>query len=216
MIITCINGGLLPDFNKCIPYGEHDVAMYIKENIYFVFYDILDCKTQSRFSLSTFLEIDKEAHISKEEMDFRLNYFRKHNKALISKSLTNPENTIFFNSIESEVLSKYFHEMKFACKVDIFVDNQQVQLEDIKDKKEDYERILEFVSFFNMCEYINVKEYIEIKQGIFVPKQDKRKSLMKNIFIGSLGILAGVAIGYKFNSNKNSSKTSLELTEEEA
>lgn len=216
MIITCTKGGLLPDFNKCIPYGEHDIAMYISDNIYFVFYDILDCKTQSRFSLSTFLDIDKEAHISKEEMDFRLDYFRRHSEALISKSLINPNSTIFFNSIEAEVLSKYFYDMKFTCKVDIFVNNKQVELEDVLDDKENYERIIEFVNFFNMCEYVNAKEYTEIKKGVFIPKGNKKKSFIKSFVIGGIGFIAGVSIGYKLSSRKDGNKASVELTEEEA
>lgn len=213
MIITCINGGLLPDFNKCIPYGEHDLAMYIKENVYFVFYDILDCRTQSRFSLSTFLDIDKDARITKEELDFRLDYFRRHEKALIYRALRNVDDSIFFNSIESEVLSKYFHEMKFTCKVDIFIDNKQVQLEEIKDKDENYERILEFIDFFNICEYINVREYVDIKQGIFVPKREKKKSLIKNIVAGTAGLAVGVFIGHKLSNKINISSITTEEKE---
>lgn len=209
MIITCIKGGLLPDFNKCIPYGEHDIAMYIDENVYFVFYDILDCKTQSRFSLSTFLDVDKDVRISKEEMDFRLDYFRKHKKALVSKALRNPEETLYFNSIEVEILSKYFHEMKFTCKVDIIVNNEQVELEDIVDNKDIYNLVSDFVEFFNMCEYVSAKELTEIRKGIYVPKQHKAKSIISGLVVGGLGIIAGVAIGYKFGSKKNK-ETSLE------
>lgn len=215
MIITCIKGGLLPDFNKCIPYGEHDLAMYIDENIYFVFYDILDCKTQSRFSLSTFLDIDKEAHMDKEDMDFRLQYFYKHKKALIYKALRRPEETLFFNSIESEVLSKYFYDMKFSCKVDVFVNDKLVSLEEAMEMKEEYERISEFIEFFNMCEYVDAKELAEIRKGIYVPKKAKRKNILGGFVIGGLGILAGVALGYKLGSKKCNVQTTQDLTEEE-
>lgn len=202
MIITCIKGGLLPDFNKCIPYGEHDLAMYIDENIYFVFYDILDCKTQSRFSISTFLDIDKEAHISREEMDFRLDYFRRHKKALVSKALRNPDESIYFNSIESEVLSKYFYEMKFACKVSIFINDKQVTLEEASSRKDEYERICEFIEFFHICECIDAKDMLEIRKGIYKPKKNKTKFVMSNLITGGLGVIAGIAIGYKFGSKK--------------
>lgn len=210
MLITCISGGLLPDFNKCIPYGEHDIAMYIKEDVYFVFYDILDCRTQSRFSLSTFLDIEKEARITKEEIDFRLDYFKRHEKALISKALRNTEESIFFNSIESEVLSKYFHEMKFTCKVDVFVNNQQVELEDLREDKENYDRIIEFVEFFNMCEYIDVKEYIDIKQGVFIPKKNKKKTIVNSILIGTAGVVIGTFIGSKLSKKLISPQATVE------
>lgn len=213
MIITCIKGGLLPDFNKCIPYGEHDIAMYIDENIYFVFYDILDCKSQTRFSLSSFLDVDKEAHITKEEMDFRMDYFRRHKKALISKALRNPDETLCFNSIEAEVLAKYFHEMKFTCKVDIFVNNEQVELAELSNNKEVYELVSEFVEFFNMCEYVDAKEIADIRAGIFTPKKTKVKSLVGGLVAGGLGIIAGVAIGYKFGSKKNAQEVTIDNNE---
>ena len=202
MIITCIKGGLLPDFNKCIPFGEHDIAMYIDENIYFVFYDIFDCKTQSRFSLSTFLDIDKEAGITREEMDFRSSYFIKHKKALVSKALKNPEDTLFFNSIEVEVLSKYFYEMKLSCKVDIFINDERVELEDVLDKKE-FKTIESFIEFFDMCEYVNAKELAEIRKGLYKPKLNKFKIAVGGAIVGTLGVIAGVALGYKFSSKKN-------------
>ena len=66
-----------------------------------------------------------------------------------------------------------------------------------------------------MCEYVDAKELAEIRKGIYVPKKTKRKNILGGFVIGGLGILAGVALGYKLGSKKCNVQTTQDLTEEE-
>lgn len=202
MLITCISGGVLPDFNKCIPYGEDNIAMYIGENIYFIFYDIYDCKERSTFSIGSFLEIDKECGMTKEEIEYRLNFFKKHHKASINRALINPEESIFFDSIQVEILSKFFFDNKFSCKVDLVLDGRRIEIDELEPGSTLYKRVISFVEEYNMCELISSKELAEIRAGIYKRKPSMGSIILASATTGILGAVAGVAIGYKFSSKK--------------
>ncbi len=209
MIITCISGGVLPDFNKCIPYGEDNIAMYIGENMYFIFYDIYDCKERSTFSMTSFLEVDKDCHMTKEEIDYKLSFFRKHHKASVNRSLINPEESIFFDSIQVEVLSKFFFESKFSCKVDLVIGERRIELDELEPDSDLYNRVMSFVEEYRMCELISSKELAEIRAGIYKRKPSIRSIIAASVATGILGAVAGVAVGYKFSSKKQTDKEEL-------
>lgn len=218
MLITCISGGVLPDFNKCIPYGEDNIAMYIGENMYFIFYDIYDCKERSTFSITSFLEVDKDCNMSKEEIDYRLAFFKKHQKASINRSLINPEESIFFDSIQVDILSKFFFDSKFSCKVDLVLDGRRIELDELDPDSDLYTRVMSFVEEYRMCELISSKELAEIRAGIYKSKTSLRNILLASATTGILGAVAGVAIGYKFSSKKQIDKelpTSHDLGQQE-
>lgn len=187
MFIPCIKGGLVVDASKCAPSGEHDLEMFITPKLSLKFYDIYDCKSQTQLSISNL--VLNGLKIKQEKYKSRLDFFKKHKKALINKAVSDEEDTsVFFDSIECEAIEKLLTDNKFSAKVEIIFDGEAITLKELKEKsKRDFENVTFFIREMNMVEMVDVTEYEQIVNKVRFPHKPKL------IDIG-LGFVAGVAV----------------------
>lgn len=193
MLITCLRGGLRPDFSKCVFKGEREIAMYIHKDIYFSFYDIYDCKAEMMFNAQNYLVSHcKNVKLTRETLDARLKFFDVHKEALISKSLEDNNISMFFDSLEEDALRDIFAKEKFSCSVSIYVKGEEVPMEDIIKNEKLYGLISQFLDELGVCEIVSAKDLAEIRAGVFKVKPSK-----KGVVIGTIsGAIVGFGAGF--------------------
>lgn len=188
MIVPCIKGGLMVDASKCAPLDDHDLVMYITTKLSLEFYDIYDCKTQTQFSISNMML--NGLKVKQDIYDKRISFFNKHKKALISRTVSDEDQTVFFDSIEIEAIEKTLQKNKFSAKVRIIFDGKEVTLKELKQKsKKDFNNVVFFIREMNMVEMISVEDYEEVVNKVKFPHKAKLKDI-------GFGFAVGIAISF--------------------
>lgn len=203
MIIPCIKGGLALDASKCAPSSEHDIIMHVSKKLAFEFYDIYDCKTQTQFSISSFLLNNLK---TKEEVyRKRLEFYDRHKNALLNRALSSSgEDSIFFDSIEQEGLNKVLADNKFTAKVSIIYKGKEITLKELakKDKKE-LKNAMIFCKELNMVEMIDIKDYEEKINHVKFPHKPKLIDISFGFVAGIAATLLIIKKGGKYESFRN-------------